>query len=50
MTNPAEEAAEPVLPRRPSHASVRDPVLWAWLIVALLALLPAKAALHVILA
>jgi hypothetical protein len=27
-----------------------DPALWAWLVVALLALLPARAALHVILA
>lgn len=34
---------------RASHAPLRDPALWAWLIVALLALLPAKAALHVIL-
>jgi len=29
---------------------LRDPALWAWLIVALLALLPARAALHVVLA
>jgi hypothetical protein len=32
------------------HARLRDPALWAWLAVALLALLPARAALHVILA
>jgi hypothetical protein len=34
--------------RRASHANLRDPALWAWLIVALLALLPARAALHVL--
>lgn len=28
---------------------LRDPALWAWLVVALLALFPARAALHVIL-
>ena len=49
MTTPTE-AAEPMPSRRAPHASVRDPILWAWLIVALLAILPAKAALHVILA
>jgi hypothetical protein len=32
------------------HARLGDPALWAWLVVALLALLPARAALHVILA
>ena len=36
--------------RRSAHATLRDPAVWAWLIVALLAMLPAKAALHVILA
>jgi len=34
--------------RNPSPLA--DPALWAWLFVALLALLPARAALHVILA
>jgi hypothetical protein len=34
--------------RRSSHANLRDPALWAWLIVALLALLPARAALHIL--
>jgi hypothetical protein len=38
----------PAAPRRSSHANLRDPALWAWLIVALLALLPARAALHVL--
>jgi hypothetical protein len=28
---------------------LRDPALWAWLVVVLLALFPARAALHVIL-
>ena len=37
-------------PGRSSHALPRDPAVWAWLIVALLALLPARAALHIILA
>jgi hypothetical protein len=32
------------------HARLGDPALWAWLVVALLALLPARAVLHVILA
>jgi hypothetical protein len=32
------------------HARLGDPALWAWLVVVLLALLPARAALHVILA
>jgi hypothetical protein len=32
------------------HARPGDPALWAWLLVALLALLPARAVLHVILA
>jgi len=39
--------------RRPSrrrHPRLGDPALWAWLVVALLALLPARAALHIILA
>jgi len=35
---------------RKRHARLGDPALWAWLVVALLALLPARAALHVILA
>jgi len=36
-------------PPRRRHRMLRDPALWAWLIVALLAIFPARAALHVIL-
>jgi hypothetical protein len=38
----------PPPPRRP-HRMLRDPAVWAWLIVALLAIFPARAALNVIL-
>jgi len=38
----------PQRPRR-EHRMLRDPALWAWLIVALLAMLPARAVLDVIL-
>jgi hypothetical protein len=31
--------------RGASHVPLRDPVIWAWLVVALLAILPAAAAL-----
>ena len=49
MTSSNEIAGPSTLaPKR--HAPLRDPALWAWLVVALLALLPARAALHVILA
>jgi hypothetical protein len=40
---------DPSSRRRALPALLHDPALWAWLIVALLALLPARAALHVIL-
>ncbi|HEX6137155.1 MAG TPA: hypothetical protein VF059_05825 [Casimicrobiaceae bacterium] len=36
-------------PPRRQHRVLRDPAVWAWLIVALLAIFPARAALHVIL-
>jgi hypothetical protein len=35
--------------QRAPYDALRDPALWAWLIVALLAMIPARAALHVIL-
>ena len=41
---------EPDHPIRRNPSRLADPALWAWLFVALLALLPARAALHVILA
>jgi len=34
--------------RRAWPATLNDPALWAWLIVALLAIIPARAALHVL--
>jgi len=46
----SNEIAAPSMLARKRHAPLRDPALWAWLVVALLALLPARAALHVILA
>ncbi len=36
--------------RRESRKPLRDPALWAWLIVAMLAMIPAASVLHVILA
>jgi hypothetical protein len=42
--------ADPSIRSGRRHPRLRDPALWAWLIVALLALLPARAALHVVLA
>jgi len=47
---PSNEIAASARPDRARHARLGDPALWAWLAVALLALLPARAALHVILA
>jgi hypothetical protein len=44
------EFAQPSKPGRSGPPRLADPALWAWLVVALLALLPARAALHVILA
>jgi hypothetical protein len=44
------EFAQPSKPGRSGASRLADPALWAWLVVALLALLPARAALHVILA
>ena len=49
MTSSNEIAGPSTLTRK-RHARLGDPALWAWLVVALLALLPARAALHVILA
>jgi hypothetical protein len=46
----SNEIAGPSRPDRRHHARAGDPALWAWLLVALLALLPARAVLHVILA
>jgi len=36
--------------RRVPREPLRDPALWAWLIVAMLAMIPAASVLHVILA
>jgi hypothetical protein len=36
--------------RHPLIETLHDPALWAWLVVALLALLPAKAVIHAVLA
>jgi len=36
--------------RRESRKPLRDPAFWAWLIAAMLAMIPAASALHVILA
>ena len=49
MTSSNETVGPSTLPSN-RHARLGDPALWAWLVVALLALLPARAALHVILA
>jgi len=49
MTSSNEIVATSTITRK-RHARLGDPALWAWLVVALLALLPARAALHVILA
>ncbi len=49
MTSSNEIAGNATFARK-RHARLGDPALWAWLVVALLALLPARAALHVILA
>ena len=35
--------------RRESRKPLRDPALWAWLMVAMLAMIPAASVLHVIL-
>jgi hypothetical protein len=42
-------ASDPPTRRKGPGEILRDPAVWAWLIVALLAILPARAALHVIL-
>lgn len=47
---PSMEFGQPSKPGRSGPSRIADPALWAWLVVALLALLPARAALHVILA
>jgi hypothetical protein len=47
---PSIEFAQRPKPGRSGPSRLADPALWAWLFVALLALLPARAALHVILA
>ena len=44
------EIAQPFKSGRATPSRLGDPALWAWIFVALLALLPARAALHVILA
>ena len=44
------ETAQAAKTGRPGHSRLGDPAVWAWLFVALLALLPVRAALHVILA
>jgi len=44
------ETAQAAKTGRPGLSRLGDPAVWAWLFVALLALLPARAALHVILA
>ena len=44
------ETAQAAKTGRLGHSRLGDPAVWAWLFVALLALLPARAALHVILA
>jgi hypothetical protein len=49
MTSSNETAVASTSARK-RHARLGDPALWAWLFVVLLALLPARAALHVILA
>jgi len=36
--------------RHPLYKTLRDPAIWAWLIVALLALVPAKVVLQAVLA
>lgn len=46
----SNDITAPARSTRVRHARLGDPALWAWLFVALLALLPARAALHVILA
>jgi hypothetical protein len=39
---------DPSARRRAWPAALNDPALWAWLIVALLAIIPARAALHLL--
>lgn len=44
MTNPTHAGDGAAIAQRP-RATLRDPAVWAWLLVALLAIFPVKAAL-----
>jgi hypothetical protein len=45
-----KDSKSSTLRHRSPYDALRDPALWAWLIVALLAMIPARGALHLILA